>query len=269
MKWGLFTCGYQLGSLEKAFSDAASFGYDYIELWGGRPHAYAPDLLQGKAAQVRGLSDAYGIPIKVYTPEHNAYPFNYMLCEGKQWDDCMAYLSASVRACGALGAARMVISAGHGGNAPLEQRRKKLILSLAALADTAAREGCVLLLETLTPYESNTCTKLDELADVIDAVGSPYLMAVCDVVSPFSQGEDPAGYIRKLGSKTGHVHFADNDGISDAHLIPGDGIMPLSKIISDMRLAGYDGTVTIELVTRYMGNPSEAAHLAIKRAKLL
>ena len=24
--------------LEKAFSDAAFLGYDYIELWGGRPH---------------------------------------------------------------------------------------------------------------------------------------------------------------------------------------------------------------------------------------
>lgn len=43
MKYGLFTCPYQRLSLEKAFSDASVMGYDYIELWGGRPHAYAPE----------------------------------------------------------------------------------------------------------------------------------------------------------------------------------------------------------------------------------
>ena len=49
MDFGLFTCGYQRNSLEQAFADAASFGYDYIELWGGRPHAYAPDVVGGDA----------------------------------------------------------------------------------------------------------------------------------------------------------------------------------------------------------------------------
>ena len=36
---GLFTCGYQRYPLEQAFEDAGRFGYDYIELWGGYPHA--------------------------------------------------------------------------------------------------------------------------------------------------------------------------------------------------------------------------------------
>lgn len=34
--------------------DAAAFGYDFIELWGGRPHAYAPDLLSGGLAESCG-----------------------------------------------------------------------------------------------------------------------------------------------------------------------------------------------------------------------
>lgn len=45
LKLGLFTMPYQYLSLEKAFSDAKEFGYDFLELWGGQPHAYAPDLL--------------------------------------------------------------------------------------------------------------------------------------------------------------------------------------------------------------------------------
>ena len=44
MELGLFTCGYQRYPLEQAFEDAGRFGYDYIELWGGYPHAYVEDL---------------------------------------------------------------------------------------------------------------------------------------------------------------------------------------------------------------------------------
>ena len=93
MKFGLFTCGYQRAALENAFADAVRFGYDYIELWGGRPHGFAPDLLSDDGAEVRGLIQRFGVPVKVYTPEHNAYPYNYMLGSRRQWEDSMEYLS--------------------------------------------------------------------------------------------------------------------------------------------------------------------------------
>ena len=98
MQFGLFTCGYQRLSLETAFRDAANFGYDYIELWGGRPHAFAPDLLSGEAAEFRRLIQRYHMPVRVYTPEHNAYPYNYMLGSQTQWESCMAYLADALRA---------------------------------------------------------------------------------------------------------------------------------------------------------------------------
>lgn len=79
MELGLFTCGYQYTNIESAFIDAAAFGYDFIELWGGRPHAWAPDMDAGRVAQLRELSARYAVPIRVYTPEHNGYPYNYML----------------------------------------------------------------------------------------------------------------------------------------------------------------------------------------------
>ena len=78
MELGLFTCGYQYTNIESAFIDAAAFGYDFIELWGGRPHAWAPDMDAGRVAQLQELSARYAAPIRVYTPEHNGYPYNYM-----------------------------------------------------------------------------------------------------------------------------------------------------------------------------------------------
>lgn len=47
VKIGMFTSGYQRNPIEHIFMDAKRFGYDYIELWGGRPHAYPFDLKKG------------------------------------------------------------------------------------------------------------------------------------------------------------------------------------------------------------------------------
>lgn len=113
MQFGMFTCGYQYLPLETAFRDAAEFGYDYIELWGGRPHAYAPDLLRGNAVEIRRLIERYHMPVRVYTPEHNAYPYNYMMGSERQWKSCMDYLHDALRAASLIGAEYTLISVGH------------------------------------------------------------------------------------------------------------------------------------------------------------
>lgn len=268
MKFGMFTSGYQRLPLEKCFTDAAQLGYDYIELWGGYPHAFAPDVIEDYR-EIRRLQEHYGIPVPVYTPEHNAYPYNYMLGTEKQWRNCMAYLEVSVRAAGLIGAGQMLISVGHGGECPAELRRARLLRSVKHLARVAEREHVVLLLETLSPLESNTCTRLHELKELLEAVDSPWLMGMCDVVPPVLQGEDPVDYCRHLGNRMAHLHLVDCDGVTETHLIPGDGVLNLKQIVSDFRQAGYDGRATLELVTHYMDDPTGAAGLALQRAKEL
>ena len=87
MKLGMFTSGYQRNPLEHCFADAKEYGYDYIELWGGRPHAYAPDLKAGDINEVKRLIDKYEMPVIGYTPEHNGYPYNYMIGSESQRED--------------------------------------------------------------------------------------------------------------------------------------------------------------------------------------
>ena len=269
MQFGMFTCGYQYLPLETAFRDAAAIGYDYIELWGGYPHAYAPDLLAGGAAGIRQLSEKWQVPVRIYTPEHNAYPFNYMMGSLRQWENCMEYLTQAFRAATMIGAEKTLISVGHGGMRPAEERWERLLRSLEELSRRAEEEGQTILLETLTPMESNTCTTVRELKKALDAVDRPNLLGMCDVVPPYVQGEDPADYVRLLGARMGHVHLVDGDGVSETHLVPGEGVMPLRKILQDFRQCGYDGTATIELVTNYLSDPTYYARLALERAKEL
>ncbi len=71
------------------------------------------------------------------------------------------------------------------------------------LARAAEREHVVLLLETLSPLESNTCTRLHELKELLEAVDSPWLMGMCEWrVPPVLQGEDPVDYCRHLAAES-------------------------------------------------------------------
>lgn len=270
MRFGLFTRGYQNADLEQAFSDAFKYEYDYVELWGGRPHAFGPDLITGDAAYVKQLVEQYSMPVPVYTPEHNAYPYNYMQGDKRQWKDAMDYLSICLDAATAIGAEYTLISVGHAGfSSTREQRSERLIKSLDALSQRATDAGQKILLETLTPYESNTCTTLADLCHTLQQVSSPNLFAVCDVVVPFVQCEPLIEYPRQLGDKMRHIHLQDSDGASDAHLVPGDGCLPISEFLYALCDLEYSGTVTIELVTRYMSNPSLYSKRAIQRIRAM
>ena len=248
MELGLFTSGYQRYPLEQAFEDASRFGYDYIELWGGYPHAYMEDLTARGVGEIDRLIQKYRMPVKCFTPEHNGYPFNYMAGDEFQWERSMVYLEKAIE------------MTGH----EIEERLQK---SLERLTAKAEQQKVKLILEPLTIYESNVITSLNDLERALDKVPSPYLVGMCDLAVPYTTGEPAAEYVRRLGGRFGYLHVIDNDGVSDSHILPGDGNMPLEGILREIRRAGYDGYATIELVTGYLKEPSVYAEIAIKRIR--
>jgi len=57
-------------------------------------------------------------------------------------------------------------------------------------------------------------------------------------------------YLRRLGTRLGHVHLSENDGSADQHLPLASA--PFSKTdwpahIAQLKQAGYDGTITLEV----------------------
>lgn len=168
-----------------------------------------------------------------------------------------------------LGSEYVLISVGHGGDRPPQKRKDRLLSSLRRLTAEAEALEQKIILETLTPFESNTCTRLEELLEVLDTISSPMLLGMCDVVVPFVQGEDPADYPLRLGDRMAHLHLVDSDGGSETHLLPGEGRMDLRTLLYRFREAGYDGRATLELVTHYISDPSGAARTALEQAKEL
>lgn len=268
MRIGMFTSGYQYYPLEYAFRDAKRIGYDYIELWGGRPHAFPYDLERGELVHVQRLMDQYEIPVSVYTPEHNAYPYNYMIGNKEQRRDAIGYLKTAIRMGKAMGAKYTLISAGHGGYlASRQELEERLCKSVEELADYADQIGTKIILESLTGFETNVCTMANDVSEVLRKVNSPSLFGMCDVVVPFVQNEPVMNYFEKLGEKCVHLHLVDSDGCTENHVLPGDGQIPLAELLEEIRDYGYDKTATIELVTAYRKEPYLYAKRAFRRVK--
>ena len=270
LKVGMFTSGYQRYPLEHCFMDAKEYGYDYIELWGGRPHAYAPDLKAGDINEVRRLIEKYEMPVLGYTPEHNAYPYNYMIGSEAQRRDAIDYLKLSLEMAKEMGAEFVLTSPANGGYlATYDQLWSRLEKNIQELGDYAAKLEIKLVVEALTPYESNFFTRANDLVELFRRVDNPYVVGMCDIVPPFVQHESIMAYFDKLGNKMDHMHIIDGENGSDTHLIPGEGNIPIKEMLYEMKRIGYDKTATLELVTNYINEPRFYAKRAIDNMREL
>ena len=270
LKVGMFTSGYQRNPLEHWFMDAKEYGYDYIELWGGRPHAYAPDLKAGDINEVRRLIEKYEMPVLGYTPEHNAYPYNYMIGSEAQRRDAVDYLKLSLEMAKEMGAEFVLTSPANGGYlATYDQLWSRLEKNIQELGDYAAKLEIKLVVEALTPYESNFFTRANDLVELFRRVDNPYVVGMCDIVPPFVQHESIMAYFDKLGNKMDHMHIIDGENGSDTHMIPGEGNIPIKEMLYEMKRIGYDKTATLELVTNYINEPRFYAKRAIDNMREL
>ena len=270
LKVGMFTSGYQRNPLEHCFMDAKEYGYDYIELWGGRPHAYAPDLKAGDINEVRRLIEKYEMPVLGYTPEHNAYRYNYMIGSEAQRRDAIDYLKLSLEMAKEMGAEFVLTSPANGGYlATYDQLWSRLEKNIQELGDYAAKLEIKLVVEALTPYESNFFTRANDLVELFRRVDNPYVVGMCDIVPPFVQHESIMAYFDKLGNKMDHMHIIDGENGSDTHLIPGEGNIPIKEMLYEMKRIGYDKTATLELVTNYINEPRFYAKRAIDNMREL
>ena len=210
----------------------------------------------------------YEMPVHVYTPEHNAYPYNYMIGDSSQRKEAVDYLKTAIEMGKEMGAEYTLISTGHAENTiSRRQIQERLVETLRELAEYAQQIQEPVLLETLTHFETNVCTNANDLQEVLEMVDSQYLYGMCDVVVPSIEGESVMDYFMKLGDRCRHLHLVDCDGNSETHVIPGDGELPLPELLEEIQHFGYHDTATIELVTAYIREPYVYAKRAHDRVR--
>ena len=256
--------------LDRTFEAVARMGYDGLDLWGGRPHAYPYDMDGRRIDEVLRLKDKYGLEIPTYTPELLAYPYNIASPDAIERTETLRYLTRAIDVAAALDIPRMQITCGHAGyNTTRAQNHANIYEVLGPLVEKAEKDKVTILLEPLTSMESNTAAFVDDIAEILDRFDSPYLKTMMDTVTPKVNREVYAEHFEKLGKKLDYIHFVDSNGVDEAHMLLGKGIIDLPGLIDIIRRYHYDGWLCIEIIGKYIHEPETFASGELRALKAL
>lgn len=242
---------YAIRALHKA-------GYQGIEVWGGRPHAYRHDL-DAQMDELRALMAECDMVVSNFVPAQFRYPS--ILCSRNEVvrKDSVDYIKAAVDNAVKFRSPYVSVCPGmtlHG--EAIEEGWRQLRRSLEELLDYAEEKDVTLLIEPAHKYETTLILTVDDGLRMIDEIGSDRLGILLDTGHAHVNGEDLAQVVHKLEGVPLHIHIDDNDGTSDAHLIPGEGSIDFAPFAKALQETGYEGFVSAELGFDYTPDPDAA-----------
>jgi sugar phosphate isomerase/epimerase len=199
---------------------------------------------QVKPAEVRKLLRDHGLGVVGHTAYYLPIGSSFESLRRAAIDE----LKRAAEAFAAIGAKWMNVH--PDGHAPFTDERTVLgrnISSLQELVEFAAPLGVGIMLENV-PGRFNSVA---QLGPIFDSVGDAALhldIGHCNLsVARSTAGELIARYARRLA----HVHLHDNrGGNADLHLALGMGDLDVPAHVRELRDAGYDSTITLEVFAR-------------------
>lgn len=256
MKFGCFSLDFRRFSLETAFRMAARYGFDGMEIWGGRPHAYPYDMTPEEVKRVLDLKKTYGLEVPMYTPNALGMPYNLCSLDEREQQDALDYFKTAILACENMEVPRMLVVADHPGyEVPRRESYRRFVENMKELGAYAQEHQVKLVIEALTPMESPIITTSDDCLEAIQDIGLPNIEAMMDVVPPNIAYEPYSAYFEKLGERMNYIHICNNDGRTDAHLRLDTGELPITDMVRVFKEYGFEGYVTVELYSECYKDP--------------
>ena len=127
------------------------------------------------------------------------------------------------------------------GTSARDYAKQTLISNLKALAPDIEQTGVTLLIEPLNRYETRFINRLEQGAEICEAVGSPGIKLLADFFHMQIEERVIADALRKHAKHLGYIHLADSN-----RLEPGAGHTDFRAGFDALKLVGYDGWLTIE-----------------------
>ena len=244
--------------LQEAIRRLHKFGYQGIEFWGGRPHAYRHDL-DDEMDEIIALLDQFEMSVPNFIPAQFRYPS--ILCSSNEVvrRDSVDYIQDAIDNALRLGAPYLSLCAGMTlFGQDLNEGWAQLRQSLTELLDYSEGTNLALLIEPAHEAESTLILTVADGLRMIDEIGSERLGILLDTGHANVNGEDLAAAVRSLKDVPLHIHIDDNYGDSDAHLIPGEGNIDFAPFAQALRDIDYGGFVSAELGFGYTSDPDAA-----------
>jgi len=175
--------------------------------------------------------------------------WNYSLAspESGQREEATRIVREGIAFAAALGASNLLLPVKQPTSASPQRAREILIASLLSLLDAAKACGVVLALENVG--ESLLFT-WENLAEVVDALGSTSCRVCYDVGNAFIHGLDPAHELKELKARVVQIHLKDirRLGTSRTVVVPlGAGHLDWLTIWDAIRSGDYRGFLVVEV----------------------
>lgn len=261
MKLSVQTSVYFRYPLKEAIQCVADMGFQGVEIWGNRPHFFVYDMKKEEIRELRRFTEDLGMEISCFTPSRSnpRSPVNISSSDEKIRRESVGYLKECIRCAVDLGTKIVCVVPGYylyGGSK--KEGLDQTVQSINELADCAEDNDINIAIENLTKYESNIVVTLNDVLDILDRVSSRNLGVLMDVGHLNVTGEPPVDYLKAIGERILLIHIDDNNGESDAHLIPGEGTINFESLLTALKRNEYDGYLSFELGSRYILNPDSA-----------
>jgi fructoselysine 3-epimerase len=269
IKTSISTAVHYRYSLEEAIRRYARMGYDQVEIWAGRPHAYCDDMTDKAVRRLRDVLEETGLDISSWIPAQFRYPTNLAAQNETVRAASVDYIKKSIDAAARSGSPRLSICPGYSLiDKPFAAAREAMLKSFAELVEFAGNgtgtasssEAPVLLIEPGNSWETDLIVTVQDAIEVIKDLGSPKnLGLVVDTGHCHINQEPLADIPRIVQGLPIHYHIDDNRGVSDDHLVPGRGIMNFDAFLAALGSVHYEGALTVELGFGYTVDPDPAA----------
>ena len=270
MKLGVATSVFVNYLLPDVIPCVAEAGYDGIDIWGGRPHAYRHDYAPADLERLRRLLDYYHLTVASFMPAFYRYPHSLSSPNETVRQDSLDYMRQCVESAVILGAGIVLLVPGcslHGQD--VQDARRRMMDSIDEICRYAARYDVRLGIEPANRVASDLVNTASDALSIINELGHPSLGVVMDTGHINLVQESAEEALKRLGGLLLQFHVNDNDGTRQQNLIPGEGTVDFGGLIRLLRATGYDGFLSAELAWDYTANPVPAIAEAAKRIRAL
>jgi sugar phosphate isomerase/epimerase len=162
----------------------------------------------------------------------------------RSWD----HLTQLVDVCSSLGSSGvMVLGSGKqrsawSGGTSIAEASKRLEDGLAALAPIAHARGVTVLLEPLSPGNSDVINTIEDAAAVVERVSNPGLSTMLDTHNTTAEKVPAAELLAKYFRVIRHVHVTEANG---RH--PGTGNFDFTSVLRALERLNYKHWVSVEV----------------------
>ncbi|MGB9606310.1 MAG: sugar phosphate isomerase/epimerase family protein, partial [Bryobacteraceae bacterium] len=147
--------------------------------------------------------------------------------------------------------------ASTGGLSPADAK-KHFVEGLAGLAEHAAQRGVTVLVEALSPDQTDVVTSLAEAVEVVNTINHPAIRTMFDTHNAVAETEPHDVLVDRYFDLIRHVHVNEMDGRR-----PGLGDYDFKPVLRVLKRRNYQGWVSLEAFD-FTGGPDKVVEESLR-----